>query len=216
MPEVKRTDLPKDQVMMPDGAHWNSADKLDIQLQPTPVSMQPSEYIRSTLNQVDVGAIKSIQICALHDGSNMYLRLEWEDADKDDDVSQPNLFPDGAAVMFPFGADAPLITMGSESAPVNQWHWQAGLDQPYNVTTAGLATTYRTPESYVESQSLWADGRWKVVLSRPLQTGDSDNHVDFVVGQPFKAGFCVWEGSNSERAGVKAFTVQWTEFSWEV
>ena len=215
MPEVRRVNIDPEAIMDPDGNHWASADAIDISLQPTPVPMQPSEYIQSTLKQEDVGAVGAVNVRVLHDGNNLFLRLEWEDPTDNNDVSQPNLFADGAAVMFPFGEDAPLITMGNETAPVNQWHWQADLARPHNVTTAGLGTTYRTPQTFVESSAKWASQRWKVVLSRPLETADPDNHVLFQVGQPFKAAFCVWEGSNQERAGVKSFSVQWTEYSWE-
>lgn len=215
MPEVKRAALSKELIMSTEGDHWSGADAIEITLLPTPVLMQPSEYIQNTVQQGDVGAIKSVDVRAVHDDASLYLRLEWADPDRSDDVSQPNLFPDGIAVMFPFGDDAPLITMGVEGFPVNQWHWQAGLERPHNVTTAGLGTSYRTPESFIEAKDDWQNGRWVVVLTRPLETSDPDNHVGFQIGQPFKAAFCVWEGGNKERAGVKSYSVQWTEYSWE-
>ena len=215
MPVVKRAAVDKSTLLDPKAGVWREAEAVTLQLQATPVAMQPSKYIREAFDQSAIGAVKRLEVRALHNGSYVFFRLEWPDPDKDDDVSEPNRFADGAAVMFPFGEDAPLITMGSQAQPVNQWLWRADLEKPYNVTTAGLGTTYRTPESFIEAGSVWERGRWAVVLARSLETPDPDNHVTFKPGGTIKAGFCVWEGSNQERAGLKAYSPNWTEFTLE-
>jgi DMSO reductase family type II enzyme heme b subunit len=216
MAVVKKIAATKEELLNPNAGTWQEAETVQLSLQPTPVAMQPSEYIRSTVKQEAVGAVKQLEVRALHNDSEVFFRLEWPDPRRDADVSEPQLFADGVAVMFPFGEDAPLITMGSQAQPVNQWHWRADLEKPYNVTTAGLGTTYRTPDAYIEARAVWEGGRWKVVLARPLKTPDPDNHVTFRPGQSIKAAFCVWEGSNQERAGLKSFTPAWTEFTLEV
>jgi DMSO reductase family type II enzyme heme b subunit len=215
MPTIKRAAVSKETLLDPKARVWREAEAVTLQLQPTPVGMQPSEYIRTTVEQASVGTVKQLEVRALHNGSELFVRLEWPDPDKDDDAPEPHLFADGAAVMFPFGEDAPLITMGSQAQPVNQWHWRADLEKPYNLTTAGLGTTYRTPESFIEAKAVWERGRWAVVLARAVETPDPDNHVPFRPGQAVKAAFCVWKGSQQERAGIKAYSPAWTEFTLE-
>jgi DMSO reductase family type II enzyme heme b subunit len=215
MPIVRKTNETKVTLLNPKAGAWQSAEAVQVNLQPTPVGMQPSEYIQSTVAQADVGAIKTLNVRALHNQAELFFRLEWEDPNQDVDISDPSAFADGAAILFPFGSDAPLITMGSLDQPVNQWHWRADLQKPYNVTTAGLGTTYRTPQSFIEAGALWENGTWAVVFARPLQTPDPDNYLPFTVGQTIKAAFAVWQGSQKERAGLKSYSPTWTEFILE-
>jgi DMSO reductase family type II enzyme heme b subunit len=215
MVTVRRTDATKETLMDTNAGAWGVAESTKLDLQPTPVAMQPSEYIQSTVNQADVGAIKQLEVRALHNGQTLFFQLRWDDAEADESVVEPSDFSDGAAIMFPFKDDAPLIVMGTEDQPVNQWHWKADEPQPFNVTTAGLGTTYRTPESLVEAASAWQNGAWRVVLARDLETADPDNHVTFQANGTLKAAFCVWEGAAKERAGLKAFSPTWIEFDLE-
>ena len=215
MPVIKRANADKATLMDPTADLWRNADAAQLSLQPTPVGMQPSEYITSTVDQADVGAIRRLDVRALTDGDAIFLHLSWPDPTQDTDSSEAHRFADGVAVLFPFGDDAPIVTMGNDQQPVNQWHWRADVERPLNVTTAGLGTSYRTPETFVEAQAHWANERWVVVLARPLETSDPDNHVPFSPDRPIKAAFCVWDGDSQERAGLKSYTPSWTEFSWE-
>jgi len=216
MVQVKNANTSKENLMDVNNSAWSSAENVNIDLQPTPVTMQPSEYVQSTVKQENVGVIKKLEVRALHNGQTIFFQLRWADMQADISVEEPSDFSDGAAIMFPFKDDAPLIVMGKEDQPVNQWHWKADEPQPFNVTTAGLGTTYRTPESFVEVNSQWLNGAWAVVLARDLETSDPDNHVSFQVNQTLKAAFCIWEGSAKERAGVKSYSPAWTEFQLEV
>jgi len=215
MPLIRRTNDGRETLLDPGARVWGAAEAVQLNLVGTPVAMQPSEYIVSTVQQAEVGAIQRLEVRALHNGAQFALRLSWADPEVDRDVSEPGAFADGAAVMFPFGADAPLVTMGSPDQPVNQWHWRADQETPNNVTTAGLGTTYRTPTSRVEARASWQNGTWTVVLLRDLETDDPDHHAPLRADRPLKAAFCVWQGAAQERAGLKAYSPAWTEFPWE-
>lgn len=215
MPVIMRAQADKTTLLDPAANPWSEAEATQLSLQPTPVGMQPSEYITSTVKQSEIGAIGQVEVRALTNGSQLFFRLAWQDPTQNADSDQPNRFADGAAILFPFGDDAPIVSMGNAQQPVNQWHWRADFPNPLNVTTAGLGTTYRTPESFVEAQARWGNGQWAVVLARPLETSDPDNHVAFSTSQPIKAAFCVWDGDNQERAGLKSYTPSWTQFTWE-
>lgn len=214
MPLVKRV-AGDAKLLDPTSAVWRESEAVKLRLIPAPVVIQPSEYIYATVSQRDIGAVKELKARALHDGASIYYRLEWPDPTEDSKVDDADRFADGAAIMFPFGNDAPLVTMGWAEQPVNQWHWRADLARPYNVTSAGLGTTYRTPESFIEATARREAGRWALVLARSLQTPDPDNHVQFPPGSAIKAAFCIWEGGNRERAGLKSYSPRWIEFTLE-
>ena len=54
----------------------------------------------------------------------------------------------------------------------------------------------------------YESGRWRVVISRPFAVQGQDLAA-LNPGQTGKVGFAVWQGSNQERAGVKATTPDW-------
>jgi DMSO reductase family type II enzyme heme b subunit len=57
----------------------------------------------------------------------------------------------------------------------------------------------------VRGRGLWSDGRWHVVLRRPLaQTGDGD--VDLASATMVPLAFAVWDGEASDRNGTKLIT----------
>lgn len=53
----------------------------------------------------------------------------------------------------------------------------------------------------------WENGRWRVIFSRDLQSGDPDD-VSFAPGQTYSVAFAAWDGANGERNGQKS-TSQW-------
>ena len=51
-----------------------------------------------------------------------FIRLSWEDAQKNVEVTDTNMFPDACGVLMPLnGGDAQIDEMGSQGAPVNAW-----------------------------------------------------------------------------------------------
>jgi hypothetical protein len=68
---------------------------------------------------------------ALHDGSRVYVRLEWGDDVADTSTADQTSFSDAAAVQFPVseGEQVPPFCMGDPDAPVNIWQWKASWQQ---------------------------------------------------------------------------------------
>ncbi|MGR3294397.1 MAG: ethylbenzene dehydrogenase-related protein [Candidatus Scalindua sp.] len=52
----------------------------------------------------------------------------------------------------------------------------------------------------------WKNGKWQVMITRPLITGDKKTDVQFVKGKLFPYALAVWDGSNSEIKGQKAIS----------
>jgi DMSO reductase family type II enzyme heme b subunit len=67
-------------------------------------------------------AVHAVEIAALHDGSELAVRLRWRDATRDDRAL--DACPDAAALQLSDDQDPPVIAMGARGAPVHIWHWQ--------------------------------------------------------------------------------------------
>jgi complex iron-sulfur molybdoenzyme family reductase subunit gamma len=100
--------------------------------------------------------------------------------------------------------------MGKQDAPTNSWYWRADFDnKPKNQIAEGLSTSLYTEESSIVSSSEWKDGRWRVVMGRPLEV--KEDSIKLVAGGKKSIGVAAWEGSAGERGGVKAFSKEWRE-----
>ncbi|HLA19577.1 MAG TPA: ethylbenzene dehydrogenase-related protein, partial [Dehalococcoidia bacterium] len=173
-----------------------------------PWASQPSEYARNAWKDRPYGQTGAVRVAAAHNGEALFFRLSWQDETKDDGIRDTTQFADAAAVLLPARDDAPLQTMGSPEQPVNAWLWRADLEAPISVTATGLGSTVRSTGGSLSAAGSYESGRWRVVISRPFAVQGQDL-VALSPGQTGKVGFAVWQGSNQERAGVKATTADW-------
>jgi len=199
-------------MLNPEAPEWAQATPRRVTLAPTPIGLQPTPYIQKEWAEKPYGRAGVAEARALTDGQSIFIRLEWPDASEDRDPKGIEAFADGAAVVFPVNGDAPLVTMGAPGAPVNAWQWRADLPEGTgrNVLAQGIGTSEESAGSAVKTASLWKGGRWAVVFSRPLHVGGAEGGgVEFAPGTETKVAFAVWNGSNGERAGIKAFSQTW-------
>jgi complex iron-sulfur molybdoenzyme family reductase subunit gamma len=192
---------------------WAKIDREVIDLVGMPVHLQTSRYVRTVWADKLVGKVRAVSVRAAHDGERLAVRMEWNDDTKNTEFAE-RLFPDAAAVLFPSKGDAPLATMGSQDAKVNAWYWRADLEQGENLVAHGLGTDAATDDAAIDSRAVWDDGRWNVVLSRPLKTKGADN-VKLTPGKKVNAAFTIWEGSNRERGDLRSYSRQWRELELE-
>ena len=64
------------------------------------------------------------------------------------------------------------------------------------------------PESSQNSKgkSTWKTGKWQVMITRPLETGDEKIDIQFEKGKLIPYALAVWDGSNKEIKGQKSIT----------
>jgi len=95
---------------------WENAPELAAAMIPQDL-VEPRLLVPST---------PSVRVRAASDGAAMALRLEWDDADKDD-VPGPSRMVDACAVQIPvkIEADLPDPQMGREGKPVQVTYWRA-------------------------------------------------------------------------------------------
>ena len=197
----------------PSSAKWQKVEREVVDLVGMPLHLQTSRYVRTVWADKLIGKVRAVSVRAAHDGERVAIQLEWTDDTQNTEFAE-RLFPDAAAVLFPVAADAPIATLGTAEAGVNEWLWRADLEQPENRVAHGLGTDAPADGAAIDGGGAWKDGRWSVVLSRPLKAKGSDN-VKLTPGKPVKVGFSIWEGSNRERGDVRSYSRQWRELALE-
>lgn len=208
----KKVSLEGAQFASPTDTAWSSSINQHIELVGVPVSMQPSIYIASTMQERKIGKVGRVNVASMHNGRDIAFRLQWADPDQNLQRSDNHIFPDGAALMFPMGDDAPLVTMGAEGQPVNAWHWRADRpEEAFSNISTGLGTTEVTDKKAIQVVASYEGGIWSMVFRRAIATEAVKNMRQFTEGSATKVAVAVWEGGNGERGGLKAFSPSWVD-----
>jgi DMSO reductase family type II enzyme heme b subunit len=211
---VANTDL--ETLLDPDSKPWRAESDETLSLTGTPAGMQPTAAIRVAWTGRRIGTVEQVNVRALHNGEALAFRLEWESAQESASIDDNDVFPDGAAIALPASEDAPLVVMGAPGAPVNAWYWRADqAEGAREISAEGLGTSKPVPGSRIRANGIWKDGRWRVVLARPLQGADSPGAAQLTPGSETGFGVAIWDGSNQERGGLKSFSGDWLPLTIE-
>jgi DMSO reductase family type II enzyme heme b subunit len=213
---TKRVKAKSADLLDPGNQAWGQAAASTVVLSPTPLEMQPTDYVRVSWTGRPYGQAPSIQARSLHNGDQIFFRLVWQDDSLDAKIADINQFVDAAAVLFPVAEDAPLFGMGAKGKPVNAWLWRADWERPKNVAAEGMGSTQRRDDPALASSARHQRGRWDVIIARSLNgKGSPAGTVALRPGTSTKIAFAVWQGANQERAGIKAFSPDWQELQIE-
>jgi DMSO reductase family type II enzyme heme b subunit len=209
---ARKTALSSKQLLETNAPAWRSAQPELIGLTATPLDPQTSHVVQSWKDRARP-AIKEVSARALHNGSEVAVRLEWQDSRADTEVSDNTEFPDGAALLFPVLEEANLYTMGDEKAPVNAWYWKANRPGIASSNVAhGVGTTQVVDEDSIAVAAEHSGGRWSVVFCRALEVPEQAGAaVQLSLGAERDIGVAIWEGSQGERGGIKAFSPVWSK-----
>jgi mono/diheme cytochrome c family protein len=132
------------------------------------------------------------------------------------------MYPDAAEVMYPARAEdspvLPHLVYGSGGDPVNLWRWRADLPPGGGVAESvgelRAAGAQRPPEELeaesrlAEGSGRWHEGRWTVVIRRPLSASAGSAPGYFRPGQSVPIAFHVWDGGNGE-TGLRMALSSW-------
>jgi mono/diheme cytochrome c family protein len=135
-----------------------------------------------------------------------------------------DLYPNSVVDLYPFSetvaASAELDRYGARMAdqPDISLPARASGNQivPPNTASGGSSlaaagsgsTTFRLPRSqHVQAIGYWQDGRWSVVMTRPLMLRSADDGVSLTPGSRASVAFAVWNGSEHERDGRKLISI---------
>lgn len=202
--------VPVESLLDPGSEPWSSANSEKLALAATPITLQPTALVRNAWAQRGYGAVGLVEVSALHNGDVLAFRLQWSDPTENRDPEDTSSFPDAAAIAFPVRPGAPLITMGAAGAPINAWYWRADSDtEGRQVFSEGIGTSRTADLSLVRTHGVWKGGAWSVVIARALRVEGPEPYVQLAPGTVSEYAVAVWEGSHSERAGIKTFSLAW-------
>ncbi|WP_121823022.1 ethylbenzene dehydrogenase-related protein [Halostella salina] len=174
------------------GSEWNEVSAASVSLSSAGAAVPAADNV--TVEQVRVGAARTEE--------RLFLRVSWEDATNDSGTGDVREFADAVAVQLPADADErPPIAMGGTDNMVNVWYWSADGSSE-ELLAGGPGTTTGFNRTRVATDAAYDDGRWYVVLSRPLDA--SGNRTAVPTDEDMDIGVAVWNGSNAERSGQKA------------
>ncbi len=126
-------------------------------------------------------------------------------------------FRDSVALQFPVkppqGTKKPHFYRGSSSDQVHLWVWKADLDAAgKRGTQEGNARGWKQPikpqadaGQQIAGKAAWDQGRWTVVMKRPLITDDK-NDVQFEKGVFIPMSVNAWDGSNGEHGLIMSLS----------
>lgn len=192
--------------LSPAGTGWGKVVGATLPLMQTPLAMQPTEYIRKKWEGHPYGEAKELQIASVHDGHTLALRASWGG------VSAAGTdFPDALAIALPVRGKPVLAMMGAPDAPIHILRWQANKAGVRSLLATGIGQSQPGPTLKTGAQATADGDAWSVVITRPL--GHGADVAPLTAGKQTGIGFALWRGGNDERAGIKAFSIDWAELA---
>jgi DMSO reductase family type II enzyme heme b subunit len=132
-------------------------------------------------------------------------------------------FRDSIALQFPVkhteGTRKPHFYRGGSSDQVHLWVWKSDLHaQGKTATEEGNARGWKQAvkaqagdAQQIAGKAKWDQGRWSVVMKRPLNTGDK-NDVQFNKGLFIPMAANAWDGSNGEHGLIMSLSTWYYVF----
>ncbi len=148
----------------------------------------------------------ALAVKAIYDGNAIAFLMSWNDTTESSTVHQPVEFGDRAVIMLNANR---ICQMGSPNNPTNMWFWnaadktQGAGGSVQNLLAGGLGTvTHTVGDDNIQVVSLYSNGQWQVVMSRPMAPADPLDEFEFTVGITDVA-FAVYDGEFRQRNGAK-------------
>jgi len=192
----------------PVAAAWSAVPTETVEMMPAPLGLQPNDYIIASWENRAYGELAQIETQSVHDGEHIVVRMVWDKAKPSAGAGES--FPDAAALTFPVRGDPLLMEMGAPDAPIHALQWKARGNEVRSVAATGIGKSMPGVAVSERGQGGWSGGRWHVVMARTLN-GPQDAAI-IAPGVPTRIGFVVWDGSNEERAGIKAVSLDCIDF----
>lgn len=159
-------------------------------------------------------SVDFIEVRSFYNADTLALLLEWDDPSRDPvEPKSPKSLPDVFQVQVPRKlypdsqeGEKPYFLEGDSSHPVDLWRWESKKDQFSALLSRGLTTPKENVALNFVSSSTYNEGRWRVVLHRPLKP--AENGLAFDPGTFIPIAFSAWDGSNGE-SGTKRSVSSW-------
>jgi len=135
-------------------------------------------------------SVPELTVSALHDGSELGLRMTWTDPDCDDRLALAR-YQDAVAVQLPARAGTrPPVTMGGPGAPVHLLQWRAAWQRQLEDGGAGVEAIYPRVVRDLDATellgeragALWSPGR---AVGNPMSARERATAVEEAVAEGF-------------------------------
>jgi mono/diheme cytochrome c family protein len=175
--------------------------------------------------------VDGLWVRAAHDGRTLALEVSWSDPSSSPDTTWQEWVeamaaamthvdgavpavqgPDRLHVQFPLrrseGVEQPYFLGGDARRPTYQWRWRSAPGVVVEGRATGLGAFTPAGTSAVQQAARFADGEWRVQLTRALVPADTAAAPAFAVGEAIPIAFFASDGSNGEdevRGAVSAW-----------
>ncbi|MBF8250866.1 MAG: hypothetical protein HW382_494 [Deltaproteobacteria bacterium] len=165
----------------------------------------------------------SITSRAYYNDKEISILIEWDDRTastpgdpKAAEIAEGEVSADAVAVQFPvtipLEMEKPYFGHGDAAWPVNIWYWNTGEAGASQVTKLLNATGFAKKDERdaakagLVTKGVYDKGTWRVVMKRPLVTGEKDKDIQFVEGRFTPIAFAAWDGTNGEKGSKHTMT----------
>ncbi|MEK7285699.1 MAG: c-type cytochrome [Nitrospirota bacterium] len=121
-------------------------------------------------------------------------------------------YNDGIAIQFAQAwqklpsPEKPYFIHGDEKRGVDIWKWESD-NTTKEMEGNGIDKVIARDSSNVKvSSAKWTNGRWQVVMKRPLETTDKEKSAQLEVGKNIPIVFFAWDGDAGEHDGKMALS----------
>ncbi len=179
----------------PDDPRWTMAERTDVRLR-NMASASGEWEAPPTVN------LASIQ--AIHNEREIAFRVSWADPTQDSQAP-PDAF---ALVLKPAGARGDVVTLqawpyaGSPALDVCYWSAQTGTAFERLAEDVDRFRAAPSPPPSLASAARYEDGRWHLVLVRPLRPELPEGAAEVAVDGLTSIACVVWDGGNPEAQAV--------------
>lgn len=202
-------DLPSD----PNDPKWKEAEPSSFLLVPQIIGQE--RFFTPSNN--------SVTSRAYYNDKEISILLEWNDRTqsipgdaKSAETADGEVSPDAVAIQFPVTIpqemEKPYFGHGDTALPVNIWYWNNGASGGAPVTKLLNGTGFKKSDDRdaakagLMAKGVYDNGTWRVVMKRPLATGEKDKDIQFVEGKFTPIAFAAWDGSNNEKGSKHTMT----------
>ncbi len=131
--DVRAVRVPRVPVDEPDSDVWGRTPPKTVELAPQQIALP--HKARPSVGQIEVRAI--------HDGTRIGFRIDWDDSDVHDLTVRVDDFRDACAVLLAAGGgDETVRTMGTPDSAATLLHWKADWQRDLDRGRAGLDDAY--------------------------------------------------------------------------
>jgi cytochrome c oxidase cbb3-type subunit 2 len=182
----------------PDDPRWSSAEQADVMVRN--VVTPEGEWAKPP-------TVRVVSLQAVHNGGMIAWRLTWSDPTQEHEGA----VVDGIGlVLKPEGSAGDIVTLQAwpyEGAPpLDICHWSAdsGAGETISMDFEFIRGTAR-PEAPLASAATYEDGRWRLVLQRPLKPTVPATGAVLTPEQFAGVAVAVWDGGNPGARAVSSW-----------